>query len=77
MASLEKMLNENGSVFTKQHHVLCMAHVLNLVVHGGLKELGNTSLTLEFLEGEANEECEEDVLENFSQKAFGEILRWL
>ena len=31
VASLEKMINGNGSMFTKQNHVPCMAHVLNLV----------------------------------------------
>ena len=62
MTSLEKMLNENGSMLTKKHHVSCMAHVLNLVVQGGLKELGNPSLTLEFSEGEDDEGCKEDLL---------------
>ena len=75
--SLEKMLNENGSVFTKQHHVACMAHVLNLVVQGGLKEIGNPSLTVECSKGEDDEDCEEDVSEVSSQKTFGEFLHWL
>ena len=48
VASSEKMLIENGSMFIKQHHVPCMAHVLNLVVQGGLKELGNPSLTSKY-----------------------------
>ena len=56
--SLEKILNEKGSMFTKQHHVTCMAYV----VQRGLKELGNPSLTLEYLEGEDDEGCDEDVL---------------
>ena len=73
VASLEKMLNENGLMFTKQHHVTCMAHVLQ----GGLKELGNPSLTSEYLEGEDDEGCHEDVLEVSSKKAFGKILRRL
>ena len=60
VASLEKVMNWNGSMFTKQHHVSCMAHVLNLVVQRGLKELGNPSLTSEYSEGEDDEGCDED-----------------
>ena len=45
MASLEKNLCESRLTFTKQLHVPCTAHVLVLVVQGGLKELGNPSLT--------------------------------
>ena len=75
--SLEKMLNENRSIFTKQHLVPCMAHVLNLVIQGGLKELGNPSLTSECSEGEDDEGCDKDVLEVSSKKAFGDILRLL
>ena len=70
-------MNENGSMFTKQHHVSCMAHVLNLVVQRGLKELGNPSLTSEYSEVEDDEGCDEDVLEVSSKKAFGKILRRL
>ena len=77
VASLEKMMNENGSMFTKQHHVSCMTHVLNLVVQRGLKELGNPSLTSKNSEGEDDEGCDEDVLEVSSKKAFGKILRRL
>ena len=61
-------MNENGSMFSKQHHVPCMAHVLNLVIQRGLKELGNPSLTSENSEGEDDEECDEDVLEVSSKK---------
>ena len=65
-------MNENGSMFTKLHqNGPCMAHVLNLVVQGGLKELGNSSLTSEYSEGEDDEGCDEDVLEVSSKKAFG------
>ena len=71
------MMNENGSMFTKQHHVLCMAHVLNLVVQRCLKELGNPSLTSEYSEGEDDEGRDEDVSEVFSKKAFGKILHRL
>ena len=54
-----------------------MAHVLNLLVQGGLKELSNPSLNLECSEGEDDEGYEEDVLEVSSQKAVGEILQRL
>ena len=37
-----------------------MAHVLNLAVQGGLKELSNSSLTSLCSESEGDEECEED-----------------
>ena len=71
------MMNENGSTFTEHNHVPCMAHVLNLVVQRGLKELCNPSLTSEYLEGEDDEGCDEDVLEVSSEKTFGKILRRL
>ena len=61
VASLEKMLNENGSMFTKKHHVSCMTYVLNLVVQGDLRELCNPSLTSECLGGEDDEGCNKDV----------------
>ena len=46
VTSLENLLSESGLKFTKQFQVPCMAHVLNVAVQGGLKELGNLSLTL-------------------------------
>ena len=55
----------------------CMAHVLNLVVKGGLKELGNSSSTLLCSESEGDEECEEDDIEVTSQIPFGAILHRL
>ena len=48
----------------------CMAHVLNLAVQGGLKELGNSSLTSLCLEIEGDEEYEEDEVEVTSQRSF-------
>ena len=76
-ASLEILLRESGSTFTKQFHVPCMAHVLKLAVQGGLKELGNSSSTSLCSESEGDEECEEDEVEVTSQKPFGAILRRL
>ena len=58
MASLGKLLSESVSTFTKQFHVPCMAHVLNLADQGGLKELGNSSLTSLCSESEGDEDCE-------------------
>ena len=77
VASLENLLSESGSTFTKQFCVPCMAHVLNLAVQGGLKELGNSSLTLLCSETEDDEECEEVEVEVTSQRPFGAILRKL
>ena len=73
VASLKNLLSESGSTFTKQFHVPCMAHVLNLAV-GGLKELGNSSLTLLCSESEDYEECEEVEVEVTSQRSFAAIL---
>ena len=39
--NLEKLFKGSSSTFTKNHLITCMAHVLNLVVQCGLKELGN------------------------------------
>ena len=66
VVNLEKMLNENGSMFNKQHHVPCMVHFLNLVIQGGL--------TSEYSKGEDDEGCDKDVLEVSFKRAFGKIL---
>ena len=66
-ASLENLLRASGSTFTRQFHVPCMAHVLNLAVKGGLKQLGNSSSTSLCSESESDEECEEDEVEVTSQ----------
>ena len=76
-ASLENLLRESGLTFTRQFHVPCMAHVLNLAVQGGLKQLGNSSSTSLCSKSESDEECEEDEVEVTSQRPFGAILRRL
>ena len=73
--SLENLLRESGSTFTRKFHVPCMAHVLNLFVQGGLKQLGNSSSTSLCSESESDEESEEDEVEVTSQRPFGAILR--
>ena len=74
VASLENLLSESGSTFTRQFHVPYMAHVLNLAVQGGLKELGNSSLTSLCSESEGDEEYEEDEVEVTSQRPCRAIL---
>ena len=76
-ASLENLLRESGSTLTKQFHVPCIAHFLNLAIQGGLKELGNSSLTSLCSESEVDEECEEDDEEVTSQRPFRAILHQL
>ena len=63
MTSLEKLLSESGSTSTEQFHMPCLVHVFNLVVQGGLKELGNLSFTLLCSESEGDKKCEEDKVE--------------
>ena len=63
---------ESGLTFTKKFHVPCMAHV-----QGGLKELGNSSLTSFCSESEGDEEYEEDDIEVTSQRPFGAVLHRL
>ena len=54
-----------------------MAHVFNLAIQGGLKELGNSLLTSLCSYSEGDEECEEDDIEVTSQRPFGAILHQL
>ena len=77
VACLENLLSESRSTFTKQFHVPCMAHVLNLAVQGGLQELGNSSLSSLCSESEGDDECEEDEVEITSQRLVGAILHRL
>ena len=69
-ASLEKLLKGSRSRFTKNYLTPCMAHVLNLVVQRGLKELGNEKSYSD------SEDDDNDIegLKAISQKQFGEIL---
>ena len=77
VASLENLLSKSELTSTKQFHVPYMSHVLNLAVQGGLKELGNSSLTSLCPESEGDEECEEVEVEVNAQRPFREILHWL
>ena len=52
-------------------------YVLNQAVQGGLKELGNPSLTSLCSYSEGDEECEEAEVEFTSQRLFGAILHRL
>ena len=72
-ASLEKLLKGSSSRFTNNYLTPCMAHVLNLAVQRGLKELGNEESYSD------SEDDDKDIegLEAISQKQFGEILHRL
>ena len=69
-ASLQKLLKGSCSRFTKNYHTPCMAHVLNLAVQCGLKELGND----ESYSDSEDDDKHIEGLEAISQKPFGEIL---
>ena len=72
-ASLEKLLKGSRSRFTKNYLTPCMAHVLNLAVQRGLKELGNE----ESYSDSEDDDNDIEGLEAISQKQFGEILQRL
>ena len=72
-ASLEKLLKCSLSRFTKNYLTPCMAHVLNLAVQCGLKDLGNDE---PYSDSEDDNKHIEG-LEAISQKPFGEILHRL
>ena len=72
-ANLEKLLKGSTSRFTKNYLTPCMAHVLNLAVQHGLKELDND---------ESHSDSDDDDkhvegLEAISQRPFGKILHRL
>ena len=73
VASLEKLLKGSRSRFTKNYLTPCMAHVLNLAVQRGLKELGNE----ESYSDSEDDDNDIEGLEAISQKQFGEILQRL
>ena len=56
VASAENLLSESGLTFTKKFYVPSIAHVLNLVVQEGLKELDNSSLSELCSKSEGDEE---------------------
>ena len=73
VGNLEKLLKGSSSRFTKNYLTPCMAHIFNLAVQRGLKELGND---------ESYSDSEDDGkhvegLEVISQRPFGEILHRL
>ena len=71
--SLEKLLKGSRSRFTKNYLTPCMAHVLNLAIQFGLKELDNDESYLDSKDDDKHIEG----LEAISQKSFGEILHRL
>ena len=71
--NLEKLLKVSSSRFTKNYLTPCMAHVLNLAVQHGLKELGNN----ESYSDSEDDDKHIEGLEAISQKLFGEILHRL
>ena len=72
-ASLEKLLKGSHSRFTKNYLTPCTAHVLNLAVQYGLKDLGND----ESYSDSEDDDKHIEGLEAISQKPFGEILHRL
>ena len=70
---LEKLLKGSSSRFAKNYLMPCMAHVLNLAIQRGLKELGNDD---SYSDSEDDEKHVEG-LEVISQRPFGEILHSL
>ena len=71
--SLEKLSKGSSSRFTKNYLTACMAHVLNLAVQCGLKELDNNKSYTD------NEDHNKHIegLDAICQKPFGEILHIL
>ena len=72
-ANLDKFFKVSSSRFTKNYLTPCMAHVLNLEIQRGLKELRNDESYL------YSEDDDKDIegLEDISQKPFCEILHRL
>ena len=71
--NLEKLLKGSTSRFTKNYLTSCMAHVLNLAVQRGLKELGNDDSHSDSEDDDKHVEG----LEAISQRPFGKILHRL
>ena len=72
-ANFEKLLKGSSSRFTKNYLIPCMAHVLNLSVQRGLKELGND----DSYSNSEDDDKHVEGLEAISQRPFGEILHRL
>ena len=71
--NLEKLLKGSSSRFAKNYLTPCMAHVLNLAVERGLKELVNDE---SYSDSEDDDRYIEG-LEAINQKPFGDILHRL